>query len=223
MAKLAASGLGPLCREKTCFKSPEHSLTWLPVDLYLEEALGPVLHPHGRPSASPPGHTKHRRSPRGPSLPPSLPPHPGVQLQRGGSASAPTPAAGEKLALRGSGSCRQHASRSSVPSARPIPSFQPLPHPSPYGSFPPGCFYLAAPALCPLTASSPQPPLPPRPAARRRRRPRPPLPARPQWPRQAPPPLPALPAALFPALCVRGRRGGGAVRGRVIDLPPCRV
>lgn len=112
-------------------ESPERSLTWLPVDLDLEEALGPVLHPHGRPSASPPGHKAEKEPPQ--SLPRSLPPHPGLRLQRGGSASAPSPAAGE---TRSEGkrflpppppprSRARHGQRG------PSPSFQPLPRASP--------------------------------------------------------------------------------------------
>lgn len=102
MAKLIANGSSQLLRQK-CGKKPptpnttlernacvrDASPTWFPVDFYLEEALGPVLHPHGRgqprsPSASPPGHKEeapwgaaaHRRlPPLGPPaelLPPAL-------------------------------------------------------------------------------------------------------------------------------------------------------
>lgn len=150
--------------------------------------------------------TKQRRSPRSPSLGPSL-------LTQGfdySGAAPPQPRARRrgKLALRGSGSCRRRrhhhaAGLGTASAAHPLPSSRsPTP---PHGSCPPS-FYLAAPALCPLTALPSQPP---RPAARRRRRPRPPLPARPQWPRQATPPARRTSHApfppRFPALCVRGR------------------
>lgn len=215
MAKLAASGLGPLCGQKRDLKAPNTALPGSLLISISKKHWGRSCTPMAAPR---PRHldTKQRRSPRGPSLRPSL-------LTQGFNYSGaappqPRPRRRGKLALRGSGSCREHASQARRRQRGPSPPSSRVP-PLPMAPFSPGFTWrlqrFVPSQRAPLSPRCP--PAPPPGGAATPGRHYPPGPNG----RARPRPLPALPAALSRPL--REGQGGGDVRGGMMDSPVPRL